>query len=187
MRRLAVDRPAVIMLGLLLVVLGGAVLEWRFDFFGGWDRLETDRIADAVGADWFAWAAAGAALVLAVLAVWWLLARIPRGVEGRVPLAADGADRIEVDVRSIVPKLRADFERAAPVDHVTGRRRRTGSGQLIELRANVDPRADGASLLRAAESLTDSVAEAFPDGEVAVRLLIDPPRRPGARKTPRVH
>ncbi|RRR96898.1 hypothetical protein [Glycomyces terrestris] len=187
MRRPAIDRPAGVLLGLLLLAAGAAVVDWRFDLAGVWDRLDPDRVDAVVDADWFAWAALGAAAVLAVLALWWLLARLPRPAEGRVALASSGADRIDLDARSVAPRLRADLERRAPVDRVTSRRFDVRGGQLIELRSHVDPRADGESLRNAAAGLADEVAAAFPDGEVAVRVLVDGPRRERARKTPRVH
>lgn len=187
MRTLAIDRTATILFGLLLIAGGLTVIDWRFDLVGAWTRLDTGSIADAFDTDWFPWAAGAAAVVFGVLALWWLLARIPRPVEGRVRLGSEGADRIEVDVKSIVPRLREELERNAPVDHVTSGRTPSDAGQLVELRASVDPRADGESLIRAADDLSASVAEAFPDGQVTVRILVDAPRRPGSRKTPRVH
>jgi hypothetical protein len=187
MRTLAIDRTAAALLGLLLLAAGAAVLEWRFDVLGLWDRLDTGAVRDAVDADWFAWAAVAAAVALAVLALWWLLARVPRPVEGRIRLGGSGADRVDVDVRSIEPRLRESLERNAPVDHVTSRRTRTDAGLLVRLRADVDPRADAESLRRAADDVAAAVEEAFPDREVAVRVLIDGPRRPGRRRTPRVH
>ncbi|MCD0442412.1 hypothetical protein LO763_02080 [Glycomyces sp. A-F 0318] len=185
MRGFAADRVGAALLGLLLLAAGAAVLEWRFDLLGLHDRLDTGAVRDVVDADWFSWAAGGAAVVLAVLAVWWLLARVPRPVEGGVRLA--GADRVDVDVRSLEPRLRESLERSAPVDHVTSGRTHVDGGQLVQLRANVDPRADAESLRRAADEIAASVEEAFPDGEVAVRILIDGPRRPSRRRTPRVH
>jgi hypothetical protein len=141
----------------------------------------------AADEDWFTWAAGAAALVLAVLALWWLLDRLPRRTESGVPLGFDGSDRIDMDVRSIAPRLCEELERNAPVDHVTAKRIPAGAGQLVQLRANVDPRADGESLVKAAGGLEEALTTAFPDGEVTVRVLIDGPRRPGSRHTPRVH
>ncbi|MEU5875656.1 hypothetical protein AB0A73_29350 [Glycomyces sp. NPDC047369] len=188
MRRPAIDRPAAAVLGLLLLAAGAAVADWRFDLAGLWTRLDTGQVHDTVEADWFAWAALGAAVVLAVLALWWLLARVPRPAEGRVALSSTGSDRIDLDVRSVAPRLRADLEKAAPVDRVSSRRTAVrGGGQLIELRAHIDPRADGESLVDAAGGIAESVATAFPDGEIAVRVLVDGPKRPGRRRTPRVH
>ncbi|SDD47837.1 hypothetical protein [Glycomyces harbinensis] len=187
MRTLAIDRVGAALLGLVLLAAGAAVVDWRFDLVGAWDRLDTGLIRETVEADWFAWAAGGAAVVLAVVALWWLFARVPRPVESGVRLGFSGADRVDVDVRSIAPRLRESLEQSAPVDHVTSSRSRTGTGQLVLLRANVDPRADGESLRRAADDVAASVEAAFPDREVTVRILIDAPRRRGKRRTPRVH
>ncbi|WP_335990876.1 hypothetical protein [Glycomyces sp. MUSA5-2] len=187
MRRPAIDRPAAAVLGLLLLAAAAAVLDWRFDLAGIWTRLDTEQVRDVVDADWFAWAALGAAVVLAVLALWWLLARLPRPAEGRLALSSTGSDRIDLDVRSVAPRLRADLDRAAPVDRTASRRTAVRGGQLIELRTHVDPRADGESLVNAAAGIAESVRTAFPDGEIAVRILVDGPKRPGRRRTPRVH
>ncbi|GAA2135306.1 hypothetical protein [Glycomyces algeriensis] len=187
MRRPVADRPASAVIGLLLLAAGAAVIDWRFDLAGVWNRIETDEVNTTVEADWFAWAALAAAVVLAVLALWWLIARLPRPTEGRVALAATGSDRIDLDVRSVAPRLRTDLERNAPVDRVTSRRFEIRGGQLVSLHAHVDPRADGASLINAANAITESVATAFPDGEVTVRVIVDGPKRAKARRTPRVH
>ncbi|MEU6859242.1 hypothetical protein AB0B28_10285 [Glycomyces sp. NPDC046736] len=187
MRILAIDRAAAVVLGLLLLAAGAAVLEWRFDFFGLWKRLDSGAVRDVAESSWFPWAAGAAAIVFAALALWWLIARVPRPVAGKIRLGSSGTDRVEVDVRSVAPRLRESLERNAPVDHVTSSRSHTGTGQLVQLRASVDPRGDGESLRRAADALAASVEKAFPDGEVELRVLIDAPRRPGARKTPRVH
>jgi hypothetical protein len=187
MRTPAIDRPAAAVFGLLLLAAGGVIADWRFDFAGVWTRFDPDAADSAVDADWFPWTALAAAIVLAILALWWLLARLPRAAEGRVALAATGSDRIDLDARSVAPRLRADLERNAPVDHVTSRRLDRKGGQLIRLRAYVDPRADGESLIKAAGSLSETVATAFPDGEVTVRVIVDGPRRERARHTPRVH
>jgi hypothetical protein len=154
MRTPAIDRPAAAVFGLLLLAAGGVIADWRFDFAGVWTRFDPDAADSAVDADWFPWTALAAAIVLAILALWWLLARLPRAAEGRVALAATGSDRIDLDARSVAPRLRADLERNAPVDHVTSRRLDRKGGQLIRLRAHVDPRADGESLIKAAGSLS---------------------------------
>lgn len=187
MRTPRADRPAIAVIGLLLLAAGAAVADWRWALAGVWTRFDTGAVEAAVDAEWFAWVALGAAVVLAALALWWLLARLPRRTEGRVALASSGSDRIDLNARSIVPRLRADLERSAPVDHVTSRRFELRGGQLVQLHANVDPRADGASLVNAARSLTEATGTAFPDGEITVRVLIDEPRRERARHTPRVH
>lgn len=187
MRTLAIDRPAAILLGLLLLAAGAAVIDWRFDLVGVWDRLDTGAVVAAAEEDWFTWTAGAVALVSGILALWWLLARLPRRVESRVPIGSDGADRVDMDVSSVAPCLCEELERNAPVDHVTAKRIPVGAGQLVQLRANVDPRADGESLVKAASALDEAVTTAFPDGEVTVRVLVDGPRRPGSRRTPRVH
>lgn len=187
MSRPAADRPAAAVIGLVLLAAGATVIDWRFDFVGVWSRLDTSLIDAILDADWFPWVALGGALLLAGLALWWLLARLPYPVEGRVALAGTGSDRIDLDVRSVAPRLRADLERHAPVDRVSSRRFELRGGQLIRLHAHVDPRADGESLIKAAAGLTESVATAFPDGEVTVRIIVDGPKRERARHTPRVH
>ncbi|WP_205325505.1 hypothetical protein [Glycomyces sp. YM15] len=181
------DRPATAVIGLLLLAAGAAVVDWRWDLAGMWTRLDTGEVDAAVDAGWFPWVALAAAVALSAFALWWLLARLPRRADGRVALASSGSDRIDLDARSIVPRLRDDLERSAPVDRVTSRRSELRGGQLVQLRANVDPRADAASLVNAAGSLTEAVRTAFPDGEITVRVLVDEPRRERARRTPRVH
>ncbi|MFG3341208.1 hypothetical protein [Glycomyces sp. NPDC048151] len=186
MRTPVADRPAAAVIGLALLAAGAIVVDWRFDLAGVWPRLDPGAADPVLDIDWFPWAALGFAALFAGLALWWLLARLPRPAEGRVSLAATGADRIELDARSLAPRLRTDLERTAPVDRVTSRRQDLRGGQLISLRAHVDPRADGASLVKAAGDLAEAVRTAFPGGEVAVRVAVDGPRRQRARRTPRV-
>ena len=189
----ALDRIATLLLAVLLLGGGLAALDWRY----GWvlsypDRTRTSAALELTTAGWWPWAAGAVGVVLILLGLWWLLAHLRRGIEPTLRLpATDPSGKVTADLASLADAAADDFQSRAPVDHVRGTARRIGSDHVIEIRAHVDPRADGDSITQAARSATGDVARAFPDGSVTCRIILDSPRtHRGLRRAPataRVH
>jgi hypothetical protein len=189
----ALDRIATLLSAVLLIGGGLAALDWRY----GWvlsypDRTSTSAAQELTTAVWGPWAAGAVGAVLILLGLWWLLAHLRRGIEPTLRLpTGDSTGKITADLASVADAAADDFQSQAPVNHVRGTARRIGSDHVIEIRAHVDPRADGDSITRAARSATSDVERAFPDGSVACRIILDSPRsHRGLRRAPataRVH
>lgn len=144
---LGLDRFLTFLLGLVLIVGGAAAIAW----WGGWlkqvfpgvgDQLGSGT-GDAVRAGWFAAAAAVAAVVLAVLAVWWLLAHLPRrGTEDLTLAGSDSAGRLRLDADAPA-RTAADLLAAHPGVRGAKGRTITDRGEVVlELRATCEPTAD---------------------------------------------
>jgi hypothetical protein len=187
------DRIATLLLAALLIGGGLAALDWRYRWVLSYpDRTSTRAPLQLTTAGWWPWAAGAVGVVLILLGLWWLLAHLRRGIEPTLRLpATDPTGRITADLASLADAAADDFQSRAPVDHVRGTARRIGSDHVIEIRAHVDPRADGDSITRAARSVTGDVERAFPNGSVSCRILLDSPRaHRGLRRAPataRVH
>ncbi|WP_432544014.1 hypothetical protein [Kineococcus sp. SYSU DK002] len=157
---LAVDRLVAVVLGVVLVAAGVLAAAWGSGQLTRWwpqapDRLDLGAARDAVDAGWFGAACAGFALVTAVLAVWWLLAHVPRqgvktlgltgsGPAGQLRLSADGPADAAAEELALTPGVRS-----------AGGRTIDDRGELVvELRALVEPTADLAVVARAAEEVS---------------------------------
>lgn len=170
-----IDRLILIVIALGLGAAAAAALDWHFGWSGRLEgSLTTDAIADADSASWWAGATTAATVVLALIAVWWLLAHLPRRSEGVVPLDNDddahGTRR--VDLRATASAVADSFGATAPVSHTRGTVHRLRGTHVIDLRADLDPRGDTSEVRTAVESLQRDLAVAFPDGTVQARVLL---------------
>jgi hypothetical protein len=189
----ALDRIATLLLAVLLILLGLALLDWRYGLLLSYaDRLTTDPARRQAATGWWPWAVGAVGLLLILAGLWWLLAHLRRGRQPtlRLPDSAS-TGRITVDLASVATAAAEDFQSRAPVDQARGTARTIGARQVIEIRAHVDPRADGDSITQAARRITSDVERAFPDGAVSCRILLGGPRTSrGFRRgsaTARVH
>lgn len=190
-----VDRVACLLFGLLFVLGGLSLLDWRY-------RLVFDNYPDAltlgpvprwVAADWWPWAAGAAGIGLLLLGLWWLLAHLRRSSIPDLTLAGtDHTGRLSVDLSSVADAAGATLLRSGPFATVHATARTVRRARVVELQTRISEHADTASLLKAAQQATRQVREAFPDGGTHARILINPPRpqRSWSRRasgTPRVH
>lgn len=188
----ALDRIAALVLALVLGAAAFLALDWRY----GWvltypDQLSAGPATDVVETGWFPWAFAAVGLVLALLGLWWLLAHARRPHESSLRLRGSApTGRLEVDLASIADAVAARFAALTPTDGVRGRPSSLGSRQVVEIRAQLSPQADGASIAAAARTCADDVARALPEGDATCRILLEGPgrrRRTGRDATARVH
>ncbi|PRY14565.1 hypothetical protein [Kineococcus rhizosphaerae] len=184
---LGLDRFASFVLGLVLLVGGAAAVAW----WGGWlarlvpgtgDRLFSGA-GDAVRAGWFAPAAAAAALVLAVLAVWWLIAHLPRrdagdltlggsDATGRLQLDADAPARTAADVLATHPGVRSAKGRTV-----------TDRGEtVLELRATCEPTADLHEVAAAANRISAQTRQVLGRDDVHGRVVLSVARTDRSRR-----
>lgn len=188
---LGLDRLAVLLVGVALVVLGLLAIDWRqrylLDSYA--DTLATGRTQDLLATSWWPWVFALVGILLGLIGLVWLLAHLRREGPTTVRMgASDATGRIEVDVRSVASAAATHLGTIAPVINPRGTTRVYGATTLVEVRGRVDPAADPGSLIEAAEACSAQVAAAFPDDRVECRVVLDAPRstRPGRADRVRV-
>ncbi|WP_432522634.1 hypothetical protein [Kineococcus sp. SYSU DK006] len=179
---LAVDRLVAVVLGLLLAAGGLAAMAWWsgdlarvLPSAGEGSRLVTGGAGELPEQSWYPAAAAGAALVLGVLALWWLLAHLPRrgagqlllpgsGPTGSLRAEADAPARAAADVLAAVPGVRSASGRVV-----------TDRGHLVaELTATVEPGADLAEAAAQAQAVQEQLLGVLgrPDVSGRTRLTV---------------
>lgn len=182
------DRLVVGLVGLALVALGLLGLDWRY----GWlldrpDTLYTGQATDVVESSWWPWAAAGGGLVLGLLGLWWLLAHLRRPGPGTRRLeGSDATGLVEADLRSVATASADRLAGLAPVVGAKGHTEVIGGRTVVVLTGQVDPHADPDSLLAAATTCADELAEAFPAERLTCRVVLDAPRRSRTGRSTRV-
>ncbi|MEZ0494649.1 hypothetical protein AB2L28_20625 [Kineococcus sp. TBRC 1896] len=174
---LGLDRLLTFLLGLVLLVGGAAAIAWWAGWLSQVFPGTGDRFAagtgDAVRAGWFAAVAAAVAVVLAVLALWWLLSHLPRrgtddltlaGSEtsGRLRLHADAPARTAADLLAAQPGVRGARGRT-----------RTDRGELVlELRATCEPTADLHEVAAAANRISAQTRQVLGRDDVHGRVVL---------------
>lgn len=191
MRRLiATDRVVVLLLGLGLVAGGLVGLDWgRGLVLDLQPAIRTGSAQDAVDAGWWPWASGVVGVLLAVLALLWLLAHARRPGPATVRLAAsDSTGRVEVDVRSLAQVAADRLATLVPVQDPSGATRTARGTTVVELRGRIDPDVPVADLAAAAARCVQEIEAAFPDEAVACRVVLDAPRRgrSGRSRTDRI-
>lgn len=91
------NRLALTLLGVLLLVTGGLGLALSFRAFGNTPPLLPRGMRDfARDQPWFWWAVAAACLLVALLALWWLIAQLRVDRATRLDLTTDDRDGLTV-------------------------------------------------------------------------------------------
>lgn len=186
-RLLLLDRALGLVLGLALVAVALLALDWRYEVVGSYaDKLSLQPLQTAADSTWWPWAFAGAAVLLGVLALLWLISHLGRSGPSSLRLGSSNeTGSVDADLRSVATAMADHLGETAPLVGVRGTTRTHGRGlTLIELRGHVDPGADAQDLSEAARVASAQVREAFPDGSVEARLLVHAPstsRRRAAR------
>lgn len=178
-RMRVLDRVATLVVGLALVALALAAFDWRFGVVGSYqDTLPTGPVADVLASGWWSWVFAVVGVVLALVGLAWLLAHLRRPGPSTERLdASDETGRLEVDLRSVASAVADRFSELAPVTGASGTTEKRGRHTLVVVSAHVDPTSDAELIRSAAATCTREVADAFPDDDVRLRILVDEPRK----------
>ena len=170
------DRVLVLLTGLALVAGGLALVDWRQErVLDLAPVLRTTSALDLLDRGWWPWAQGGAGAVLALLALWWLLAHLPRRGPARVALATGPlADVLAERVASTGALDHA---------HVDFRRRRGATTATI--RAQVQQDADLAAVEEAVAEVAAEIDAALPGEALAVQFRVTAPRRTGSPRRSR--
>jgi hypothetical protein len=190
-RVLGLDRFLALLLGLVLVALGAAVGAWGLgQLTRVWPsapgQVSTGPVTNALGASWWAGAAAAGAVVLGLLGLWWLLAHIPRRSTGG-PLRLSGSDRsgaLSVD-GSAAAQTAAEVLAETPGVRSASGKVVSDRGQLVaEISVTAEPSVDLTELAEAVERTTADLNTVLGRSDLRGRVAVHIARR--ERSQPRV-
>jgi hypothetical protein len=178
------DRLVLALLGLVLVAAGVLAVAWRTGWAERWwpsgpagdgwsDRLPTLDATGLVEAPWWPWACLGAALLLVLLGLRWLVAHLPGRVDKRFTLAgSDAGGRLRVDLGAVADAAADDLAADGAVRSSSGRVAHDGRRRCVDLVAGVDPHADLRSVRRAVDATVGRLGGALGDA-VPVRVRVE--------------
>ncbi|MFB9377587.1 hypothetical protein ACFFKU_14050 [Kineococcus gynurae] len=183
------DRFLALLAGLVLVVVGVAVAAWPLGYLKQvWpampDELRLQTAGDVVGASWWPWAAGGAGVVLALLALWWLLAHVPRRGAGDLSLpGSDRAGRLMVDADAPASAAADVLADAPGVRSARGRTIRDRNQLVVELTVVTEPDADLDAVVSASDAVVADLARVLgrPDARARVQITVARRGRSGSR------
>ncbi len=189
------DRLLAAVLGVLTAAAGVAVVLWSLGAVPQWpSTLDLSWIlASVVDTDWWPWASAGVGVLLALVAVTWLLRRarpVPR--PPALSQASTDAGAVRVDLDSVAAAVARRLQEAAPISAARGKGVDVRGTFLVDVRAAIDEISDGPAIIRAVEHAQQELDESFGEGRAVCQLVVSAPsrwrsvwRRGGV--TPRVH
>jgi hypothetical protein len=128
------NRTLLTLLGLLLLAAGGLGLAYSFGAFGdGAHPLVPRGMRDyAQDQGWFWWAVAGACLVVALLALGWLLAQLRTDRLGRLDLTTDDRDGLTtLHGSALIEAVRTETEKLRGVVGASAQLRDRGGRRLV--------------------------------------------------------
>jgi hypothetical protein len=176
------DRIATVVAGLVVAAGGLVVLDLHYQVVGG-SRLDAGGVSDVVGSGWWPWVSAAVAVLLGLVALAWLLGHLRRAPVASFRLAAsDQSGRLGVDLGSVADAMADRLTEAAPVAEVSGSVRSRRGQHVVVLRAVLDPAAEVPAVIAAAAAAETELHRAFPDEQVACRLLVQAPRSTRSRR-----
>lgn len=189
------DRLLAVLLGALTTAAGAAVALWGLDAVPRWpSTLDLSQIDDAVvDTEWWPWAWAGIGVLLALLALTWLLRRArPVSRPPALSRASTDAGAVRVDLDSVAAAVARRLEGMAPISAARGKGVDARGIFRVEVRAAIDEISDGPAIARAIERTQHELDESFGDGRAVCQLMVSAPSRWQAFRrrggtTPRVH
>lgn len=173
------DRLATVVVAVLLVVLGLALVDWRYHLVlhGYPKQVSLGSLPSWAASGWWPWAFALVTVVLGLLALWWLLAHVRRDTAKSVKMPQSSEHgTITLDTSSLAEAIAQSLEHAGPFASVKATTTELNRAMTVLLTAQLDEYADGPSVRTALDSLSGQLQCAFPDQGVTARVLLTQPR-----------
>lgn len=178
-----VDRVLTLLAGLVVVAAGAAAAAWG----GGWIEevwssaprtVQLKTVTDTVGQSWWPWAAGAAGVVLALLALWWLLAHVRRDTVDELTLRGSGPEgRLVLDPSGPAATAAEVLSGTAGVRSASSRVRRERGTLVVALTATVEPTADLAAVVAASDAVTGELRQVLGREDARARVRLDVARR----------
>ncbi|MBE7701030.1 hypothetical protein H9623_12040 [Oerskovia sp. Sa1BUA8] len=189
---LRLDRALLALAGLVLLVVGVGAVLWTTGTLsqvvdGVPDALDTGGVAQATAQPWWPYATGAVAVVLAVVALWWMLAHLPaRSVPEQDLPGSTRTARLRIS-RGAVADATAHAARQLPeVNRTSATLRDEGRELVLSLLVTVDPATDLPALAGRLDDVLADAAVVLPDGRLRSRTTLRIRTRRRADRSARV-
>ncbi|GAA3210100.1 hypothetical protein ACFP63_19660 [Oerskovia jenensis] len=189
---LRLDRALLALAGLVLVVVGVAALLWTTGTLAEYvdgvpTTLDTSAATDADSQSWWPYATGAVALVLAVVAVWWMLAHLPaRTVPEQDLPGSSRAVRLRIDRGAVADATARAAQQIPSVRRATATLRDEGAELVLSLLVTVDPATDLPDLATRLDDVVTDAATVLPDDRLRSRTTVRMRSSRRAARTARV-
>ncbi|WP_328291472.1 alkaline shock response membrane anchor protein AmaP [Kineococcus sp. NBC_00420] len=180
---LGLNRFLALVLGLVLIVMGVAMVAWA----AGWlvkvwsaapKTLTLKTATDAFTMAWWPWAAGIAGAIFILLAVWWLLAHLPRRGVGVLSLPGSSkSGRLLIDPAGAASTAADVLAETSGVRSASSRVLRDRGQLVVALKAVVEPTADLRSVVTATDEVAADLAQVLGREDARARVQLGVARR----------
>jgi hypothetical protein len=184
----AVNRVVALLLGLTLIAVGAGALAWSLDVLPRiWSQspesLNADGIESATATSWWPWACAAAGVLLAVVALAWLVALLRPTRHGPEVLpGSDGSGTLTADPVQAGEHVARLMSEHPDVLGARARGREQRGRRVLDLTTTIDARADLMALRERATELVGELGAVTGEGQVDVRHRLRVASRQRARR-----
>ncbi len=186
-----IDRLATAVAGLALLAGGLALILWATGDLSRWvtgtDReVSTDQLAEITGEPWWPWAAGLGGVLLAVVALWWLLSHLPGHHSALVALrGSDRTGRLTLDLNSVADAAASEFADLSGVRSARAQIRRDRGQRIIDLVAVCEHDANLTLLAAHAHAVCGGLVDVLGDSTPPTRIHLHTPRRTRRSRYPK--
>lgn len=173
------DRFATVVVAILLIVVGLALIDWRYQLVvdGYPQQISLGSLPSWAASSWWPWVFALATVLLGLTGLVWLLAHTRRTTAKAVKMPqSDVHGTITLDTTSLADAVASSLQDAGPFTSVKATATQLKGAKTLLLTAQLDEYADGSSVDDAVRVLHAQLQTAFPDQGVSARVLLTQPR-----------
>jgi len=176
----SLDRIATGAVGVVLLVGGLVAFAWDRRLLIDWPAaLDLDGPLAWLRQSWVPWVAGIGGGLVALAALWWLIAHIPARRVHAEPLAGSGAaGQLRIDLRTVASRAADDVARLPGVTGCRGRALRDRGQLVIELRPTLAAETDLAAFGHSVDVAAATARQVLTGTAVAIRVRthVDRPR-----------
>jgi hypothetical protein len=181
MTRLAssLDRLAALFVGLLLILLGVALLVWNTDWLPGIPQAVTaPGLATAAGTGWWPWALGVAGVLLMITALRWLLTHTPKARIKNLRLASGKDGTITADLGAVADAAARALAQAPDIHAAKGKATLDRGTRTIDLAVTAYSPTSIPGATEHIDVVSHQIADVVGDVNVAVRTSIHVDKHP---------